>query len=82
MAYDARHRSRRAELLPAAIGKPCAGGCGRILQAGMELHLDHSRPLAVDATSVGDRIVCGRCNTAAGGRLGNERRNLQPSRVW
>jgi hypothetical protein len=83
VGYGSRHRARRRQLLPAAVGRPCPGGCGRILRDDPASHLDHSQtPLVVDATSVGDRILCGPCNTAAGARLGNERRNLRPSRQW
>ena len=38
--------------------------------AHQALSLDHTVPLALDPSSVGDRIVHARCNQARGGRLG------------
>ena len=67
--YGLHHLRRREQLLPCAIGTLCPI-CGQVMLASQKLHLDHSIPLRVDPTSVGDRIVHGRCNAAwrSGGR--------------
>lgn len=67
----ADHQRRRAQLLPAAIGTACPL-CEKTMTADQALDLDHSTARAIDATSVGDRIVHASCNRSAGARLGNE----------
>lgn len=79
--YGVDHRRARARLLPKAYGKPCPL-CGEVMLRGQDLQLDHSTALVENPSSRGDRIVHGRCNESAGGRLGNARRDLRPSRVW
>ena len=59
--YDSDHRSRRARLLPDAIGTLCPL-CGDLMLPGQPLDLDHTIPLAVDPTSRGDRICHASCN--------------------
>jgi 5-methylcytosine-specific restriction endonuclease McrA len=79
--YDAKHRAIRNRLLPAAYNTPCPG-CGVTMVKGMDLHLDHEEPLAVNPASRGSRIICAHCNTSAGGKLGRDRQQLRPSRAW
>ena len=59
--YGHAHRKRRAALLPGAIGQPCPL-CGRTMEPGQALDLDHTVPLVDDPLSIGDRIVHARCN--------------------
>lgn len=91
--YGRAHQAERQALLPHAYGQPCPGPCGRTMHAGMRLDLDHVPPLALHHHTPGSgcchgRIVCARCNRAAGARLGNRLRRQriisqrQPSRRW
>lgn len=66
--YDTEHYATRSALLPSAYGSRCPL-CGEYMYPHDELHLDHSIPLAVDATSRGDRIVHASCNLRKGARL-------------
>lgn len=66
--YDAEHMATRAALLPLAYGSRCQL-CGEYMYPHHELHLDHSTPLAIDASSRGDRIVHASCNLRKGARL-------------
>lgn len=59
--YDARHERIRARLLPKAYGRLCPL-CSEVMDHEQDLHLDHSIPLWVDASSVPDRIVHATCN--------------------
>lgn len=68
--YDAAHFATRDALLPLAYGARCPL-CSQYMYPHQELHLDHSTPLATDATSRGDRIVHARCNLRKGSRLAN-----------
>lgn len=79
--YGALHEARKAELLPHAWNTPCPR-CGQLMLKGQELDLGHTTDLAVDPTSVGDRIEHADCNRSAGGKLGNARARLRPSRDW
>ncbi len=84
--YGAVHRKRRAALLPLAYGKLC-DLCGKTMEVGQRLQLDHSQPLALNKNSVGDRMVHGSCNQRAGAQLGNEvlqqrKETGSPTRDW
>lgn len=79
--YGAKHQQRRRELEPKAYGTVCPI-CSKLMLKGQSLDLNHSTPFAEDPTSVGDEMVHARCNRQEGGRLGNRRRNLSPSRQW
>ena len=89
------HQQRRAALLPGALGTRCpgvgkwAGRCGVLMVDPRRMDLDHTVPRALGGT-VGDRIVCSRCNRSAGATLGNQlrrrvrtaARTVAPSRDW
>jgi hypothetical protein len=65
--YGWPHRRARAAALAnlrANPGQPCAR-CGRPLTADMAVHLDH----APAGGYLG--LSCARCNTRAGGKVGN-----------
>jgi hypothetical protein len=68
------HQRRRRELLPDAIGKPCAMGCGRIITSS-NAALDHSDPRALGNRGPGDRIICAPCNNEMGGKLAQQLRH-------
>lgn len=61
--YGVAHKKTRRQLLPKAIGTACPL-CGQPMLAGQPLDLDHTVPLAIDATAKGDRIVHATCNRA------------------
>lgn len=67
---DSEHRRLRAELLPAAIGRPCPMGCGRTLDRTSQL--DHLVPRSQGGRSTRDnvRIICKPCNQSRGSQLG------------
>lgn len=64
-AYGAAHQTRRAELLPHAIGTLCPR-CLEPMLEHQELHLDHSTPELKLRGLPGDRIAHASCNQ--GGR--------------
>ncbi len=69
----AEHRKLRRQLLPAALGKPCPLGCGRIMDRTAEL--DHAIPRAAGGPTTRDncRIICKPCNRRRGSQLGARR---------
>lgn len=73
------HQRRAAAMKRAALGMPCPG-CGRAMLDVRLMDLDHSVPRALGGT-VGDRVLCRRCNRAAGARLGNRLRSRRRSAV-
>ena len=79
--YGVQHQRERERLLPKAYGTLCPV-CSRVMLRGMDLHLDHDPPLAIDPHSKGRRIIHAACNLAAGGQLGAQRSQLRPSRSW
>lgn len=79
--YGAAHQRRRAELLPGAYNTRCPR-CGQLMLRGQDLDLGHGEDLALNPGAKGDRIEHADCNRAAGGRLGQQRRQLLPSRAW
>lgn len=80
--YGWEHKRRREALLPLAYGKVCPGSCGRVMTKDMRLELDHTVPLALGGT-VGDRIMCARCNRSRGATMGNLlRQGRLNSREW
>ena len=66
--YGPDHRALRRVLLPRAWGTPCAR-CGRVMQYGEPLDLDH-RDDGAGYLGMSHRS----CNSAAGARKGNQRR--------
>jgi hypothetical protein len=62
------HAKQRRALLPLAYGKPCPL-CGRIMLREQRLQLDHQVPRAIGGLGGPVRIVHGRCNERAGGKL-------------
>lgn len=86
--YGHDHRVRRAEAVEAAYGTPCPR-CGLPMLKGQKLHFGHSRALAFDPDSQADQIEhadYSDCpaggNTADGGRISHQLRDLRPSRDW
>ena len=73
--YGWQHRQRRAALLAQAIGTACPI-CGQTMQATDKLDLDHTEPLIVNPTSLGNRITHASCNR--GGR-GSPRERRRPA---
>jgi len=69
--YGAAHQAKRAKLLAAAYGQPCAR-CGRPMLQGQALDLDHSD----DRTGYAG-FSHRRCNEQAGGRKGARQRVAQ-----
>lgn len=77
--YGYEHTRLRAALLPSAYGKPCPL-CGRTMQRGEALDLDHS------PDRLGYRgMAHASCNRADGARRGNAARTAfkgSASREW
>jgi hypothetical protein len=70
--YGADHKAiRRQRHL--AYGQPCARGCGRILQPGDDIDLDH----ADDGSGRYIGWSCSKCNRAAGGRRSQQLRKAR-----
>ena len=67
------HQRRRRET-PVPWGSLCPLGCGQPLVPGQRLQFDHATPRALGGTGEDSRWVHGRCNEAAGARLGNRLR--------
>jgi hypothetical protein len=76
--YGRPYRRRRAEL-PEPNGEPCPF-CRLPMWPGQRLHSDHSIPRVLGGADSPLRWSHGRCNEAAGARLGNRRRGVQ--RRW
>jgi hypothetical protein len=64
-AYGTQHQQRRAQLLPLALGQPCAR-CLEVMLPSQSLDLDHSDPEDKKRGLPGDRITHSACNR--GGR--------------
>ncbi|QIM19889.1 hypothetical protein G7075_00055 [Phycicoccus sp. HDW14] len=86
--YGADHQRRRALAIEEAYNTPCPR-CGLPMLRGQKLHFGHTRDRAIEPWSKADRIEHADyddCplggNTAAGGVLGRQIQDLQPSRVW
>lgn len=79
--YGAAHQRRKRQLLPKALNTPCPR-CGQPMLRGQDLDLGHSIDLVTDPNAIGDQIEHAQCNRAAGGKIGNERQRLRPSRAW
>lgn len=67
------HQKRRAST-PVPYGTVCPLGCGRPLLPGQRLQFDHGTPRALGGDGSDSRWAHGKCNEAAGGRLGNRMR--------
>ena len=79
--YDFEHQQRRNRLLPVAYNTPCPR-CGQLMLMGQDLDLGHTVDVAVDPNSKADRVEHASCNRSAGGKLGQQRARLKPSRKW
>jgi hypothetical protein len=75
--YDGAHKQRRAATIGQAWGQACTR-CGRVLEWGQEIHLDHR-----DGGGPGDYRgwAHAACNTAAGARKGNRMRAVLNGRT-
>lgn len=72
--YGYTHRKRRAELLPLYLGTPCTGGrCGGVTLTTRNADLEHTVPLALGGTQLGDRIICTKCNRGQGNAIARAR---------
>lgn len=78
--YGRQYRKRRAEL-PPPQGDPCPF-CQLPMWPGQRLQTDHVVPRALGGASGPLRWAHGRCNEAAGARLGNQARARRSGRRW
>jgi hypothetical protein len=65
--YDHAHDTKRAELLPLAIGTDCPR-CGEVMTEDQALDLGHEVAVHDDPSSRADRIEHATCNRGAGAR--------------
>jgi hypothetical protein len=88
--YGPAHRKERARQLvysintmcPCCWGQPSKHHCDGLMLDPARMDLDHSTPIALGGTGVGDRLICLPCNRSAGGSLGNRLRDARASRDW